>query len=153
MAAASNNLNRDPQIGRTLFQLLVPAEIETFLGGSTDTQIEVDRGTAGIPWELLDVRRAGSSDPRPWAIRTKLLRKLRTATFRDHVVDAGADDGVLVIGDPAADRTTYPRLFGARREAMAVARRARRVGRESPIRPVASSLPSTSRRRSPTRRR
>ncbi len=83
VAAASNNLNRDPQIGRTLFQLLVPAEIETFLGGSTDTQIEVDRGTAGIPWELLDVRRAGSSDPRPWAIRTKLLRKLRTATFRD----------------------------------------------------------------------
>ena len=122
VAAASNNLNRDPQIGRTLFQLLVPAEIETFLGGSTDTQIEVDRGTAGIPWELLDVRRAGSSDPRPWAIRTKLLRKLRTATFRDHVVDAGADDGVLVIGDPAADRTKYPRLFAARREAMAVAR-------------------------------
>ena len=122
VAAASNNLNRDPQIGRTLFQLLVPAEIETFLGGSTDTQIEVDRGTAGIPWELLDVRRAGSSDPRPWAIRTKLLRKLRTATFRDHVVDAGADDGVLVIGDPAVDRTKYPRLFGARREAMAVAR-------------------------------
>ena len=122
VAAASNNLNRDPQIGRTLFQLLVPAEIETFLGGSTDTQIEVDRGTAGIPWELLDVRRAGSSDPRPWAIRTKLLRKLRTATFREHVVDAGADDGVLVIGDPAVDRTKYARLFGARREAMAVAR-------------------------------
>jgi hypothetical protein len=122
VAAASNNLNRDPQIGRTLFQLLVPAEIETFLGGSTDTQIEVDRSTAGIPWELLDVRRAGSSDPRPWAIRTKLLRKLRTATFRDHVVDAGADDGVLVIGDPAVDRTKYARLFGARREAMAVAR-------------------------------
>ena len=122
VAAASNNLNRDPQIGRTLFQLLVPAELDGFLGGSTDTQLEVDRGTAGIPWELLDVRRAGSSDPRPWAIRTKLLRKLRTATFRDHGVDAGADDGVLVIGDPAVDRTKYPRLFGARREAMAVAR-------------------------------
>ena len=122
VAAASNNLNRDSQIGRTLFQLLVPGEIESFLGGSTDTQIEVDRSTAGIPWELLDVQRAGSSDPRPWAIRTKLLRKLRTATFRDHVLDAGAEDGVLVIGDPAVDRTRYPRLFGARREAMAVAR-------------------------------
>jgi hypothetical protein len=122
VAAASNNLNRDSQIGRTLSQLLVPAEIESFLGGSTDTQIEVDRSTAGIPWELLDVHRAGSSDPRPWAIRTKLLRKLRTATFRDHVIDAGADDGVLVIGDPAVDRTRYPRLFGARREAMAVSR-------------------------------
>ena len=122
VAAASNNLNRDSQIGRTLFQLLVPAEIESFLGGSSDTQIEVDRSTAGIPWELLDVQQAGSSDPRPWAIRTKLLRKLRTAAFRDHVVDAGADDGVLVIGDPSVDRTRYPRLFGARREAMAVAR-------------------------------
>ena len=122
VAAASNNLNRDSQIGRTLFQLLVPAEIESFLGGSTDTQIEVDRSTAGIPWELLDVQRARSSDPRPWAVRTKLLRKLRTATFRDQVIDAGAEDGVLVIGDPAVDRTRYPRLFGARREAMAVAR-------------------------------
>jgi hypothetical protein len=122
VAGASNSLNRDPQIGRTLFQLLVPREIEAFLGGSTDTQIEVDRATAGIPWELLDVEEAGSSDPRPWAIRTKLLRKLRTATFRDAVADATADDGVLVIGDPAADRTKYPRLFGARREATAVAR-------------------------------
>jgi hypothetical protein len=122
VAAAANNLNRDPQFGRTLFQLLVPREIEAFLGGRTDTQIEVDRGTAGIPWELLDVHEPGSSDPRPWAIRTKLLRKLRTAQFRDHVADASADDGVLVIGDPAADRTRYPRLFGARREAMAVAR-------------------------------
>jgi hypothetical protein len=122
VASASNNLNRDPQIGRTLFQLLVPKEIEAFLGGSTETQLEVNRATAGVPWELLDVREAGSSDPRPWAIRTKLLRKLRTATFRDTVADAGADDGVLVIGDPAADRTRYPRLFGARREAMAVAR-------------------------------
>ena len=136
VAAASNNLNRDPQIGRTLFQLLVPAELEAFLGGSTDTQLEVDRGTAGIPWELLDVRRAGSSDPRPWAIRTKLLRKLRTATFRDHVVDAGADDGVLVIGDPAVDRTKYPRLFGARREAMAVARALEGLGGEPALRPI-----------------
>ena len=68
------------------------------------------------------MRQAGSSDPRPWAIRTKLLRKLRTATFRENVADAGADDGVLVIGDPSVDRTRYARLFGARREAMAVAR-------------------------------
>jgi tetratricopeptide (TPR) repeat protein len=145
VAAASNNLNRDAQIGRTLFQLLVPAEIESFLGGSTDTQLEVDRGTAGIPWELLDVQRAGSSDPRPWAIRTKLLRKLRTATFRDLVVDAGADDGVLVIGDPAVDRTKYPRLFGARREAMAVAR-ALGGSAENPryVRSVISALDLTS---------
>ena len=37
------------------------------------------------------------------------------------VNDATAEDTVLVIGDPACDRTVYPRLFGARREAAAVA--------------------------------
>ena len=53
---------RIPQIGRTLFQLLVPVEIEPFLGGTTEMQLELDAGTAGIPWELLDTELPGSSD-------------------------------------------------------------------------------------------
>ena len=121
VSTAATNVNADPQIGQTLFQLLVPREVQAFLGGSTDTQIEVNRGTAGIPWEMLDVRQPGSSDSRPWAIRTKLLRKLRTDDFRERVIDAGADDAVLVIGDPRADRAVYPPLYGARSEAQAVA--------------------------------
>ena len=39
-------------------------------------QIELDPQTAKIPWELLDTERE-SDDDLPWAIRVKLLRKLR----------------------------------------------------------------------------
>jgi CHAT domain/Lecithin:cholesterol acyltransferase len=124
---ASNDRHQDPQIGRTLYQLLVPVEMDPFLGGTTEARIEVDPGTAGIPWELLhnthgDGSAAGSGDDAlPWAIRTKLLRKLRTTRFRQTVRDAGIDSDVLVIGDPAVSEPgAYPRLPGARREASAV---------------------------------
>ncbi|MEO7190194.1 MAG: CHAT domain-containing protein [Vicinamibacterales bacterium] len=121
IAEASTDTNRDPQIGRTLFDLLIPIEMEPFLGGTSDMVIELDQGTAGIPWELLDTAPLSRGDQRPWAIRSKLLRKLRTTVFRAQVVDASADADVLVIGEPAADPELYPRLPGARLEARAVA--------------------------------
>ncbi len=122
VARASNDRNTDRQIGRTLFQLLVPVEMEPFFGGTSEMVIELDQGTAGIPWELLDSDVGGASDKRPWAIRCKLLRKLRTENFRAHVVDAQGDACVLVIGEPQCDPKLYPRLPGARAEANAVAR-------------------------------
>ena len=91
------------------------------MGSSAATVIQLDSGTAAIPWELLDSRTPRGGDDRPWAIRTKLLRKLRTDRPAGAVNDASADDSVLVIGDPGCDRERYPKLFGARREAMAVA--------------------------------
>ncbi|HKX43917.1 MAG TPA: CHAT domain-containing protein, partial [Burkholderiaceae bacterium] len=121
---ASNDANRDPLIGRTLFNLLVPVEMEPFLGGTSEMLIELDAGTAVIPWELLDTNPdPQSGDQRPWAIRSKLLRKLRVENFRDHARDASTDDCVLVIGEPASDPAIYPPLPGARAEAIAVARR------------------------------
>ena len=114
----------DASIGRALFKLLIPLEMEPFLGGTTDVQLELDGGTAGIPWEMLESETTGDgSDPRPWAIRTKLLRKLRTADFRAQVADANADASVLIIGEPACDPEVCPRLPGARDEAEAVAQR------------------------------
>jgi hypothetical protein len=104
-------------IGRTLFKLLIPVEMESFLSGSSEMQIELDSGTAGIPWELLD---SGGDEETPWAIRTKLLRKLRTADFRTQTRDASVEDGILIIGEPQCDLRIYPRLPGARAEAAAV---------------------------------
>ncbi len=128
VASASNDQNTDRRIGRTLFQLLVPVEMEPFLGGTTEMVIELDSGTAGIPWELLDTDAgAGSRDRPPWAIRAKLLRKLQTAEFRQNVVDADADASVLVIGEPKCD-SQYPRLAGARNEANAVTERLKTLG-------------------------
>ena len=123
VATASNSRSADPLIGHTLFSLLVPVDLEPYMGSSTETVLQLDEGTAGIPWELLDNRTPDGGDVRPWAIRTKLLRKLQTTDFRSAVSDASADDSVLVIGDPACDRSTYPKLFAARQEATAVAAR------------------------------
>ncbi|MEO5695912.1 MAG: CHAT domain-containing protein [Burkholderiaceae bacterium] len=124
IAKASNDANTDPQIGRTLFNLLVPPELEPFLGGSGEMVIELDPGTAAIPWEMLDSNPdAQLDDRRPWAIRSKLVRKLRTEQFRSQLVDASPDDSVLVIGEPLCDETVYPRLQGAHDEAVAVAER------------------------------
>ncbi|HZT56179.1 MAG TPA: CHAT domain-containing protein, partial [Burkholderiaceae bacterium] len=124
VANASNDANTDPQIGRTLFNLLVPVEVEPFLGGTSEMVIELQPETAGIPWELLDTNPdAQASDRRPWSIRSRLVRKLRVASFRAQVMDANADDEVLVIGEPACDPARYPRLEGARTEAIAVADR------------------------------
>ncbi|TWO72418.1 CHAT domain-containing protein [Caenimonas sedimenti] len=118
---ASNDANTDPQIGRTLFQLLVPVEIEAYLAGSGEMVIELDDQTAAIPWEMLDTTDARRPDQKsPWAIRSKLIRKLRTDVFRGAVNDAGADDSVLIIGEPECDPERYPPLDGARREAAAV---------------------------------
>jgi len=116
---ASNDANRDHQIGRTLFNLLVPVEIEPFLGGSAEMLIELDGGTAVIPWELLDTDAgtSGASTQKPWAIRSKLLRKLQVENYRLTPNDASADDSVLVIGEP---KTSYGPLPAARAEASAV---------------------------------
>ena len=121
VTSASTDRGDDADIGRSLFRLLVPREMEPFLAGTTDMQLEVDGGTAGIPWELLDSDAPGGGPARPWAIRAKLLRKLRIADFRANVADASADASALVIGEPACDPKLYPRLPGARDEARAVA--------------------------------
>jgi hypothetical protein len=120
---ASTDVNDDPQIGRTLFQLLVPVEVEPFMGGTSRMLLELDEHTAPIPWELLDTGHDGdaASDPRPWAIRCQLLRKLQKKEYRMVVHDAGADDAVLVIGEPQVDTRLYDPLPGAKAEARAVA--------------------------------
>jgi len=114
-----NEAQANEAVGHTLFKLLIPIEMESFLSGSSEMQIELDSGTAGIPWELLDTRGDGGG-ANPWAIRTKLLRKLRTAEFRLNPRDASASDGILIVGEPDCDPKIYPPLLGARNEAVAV---------------------------------
>ncbi|MBP6252058.1 MAG: CHAT domain-containing protein, partial [Rubrivivax sp.] len=120
---AANDSNDDTQLGRTLFQLLVPREMEAYLGGTERMVLELDEHTARVPWELLDPpadRRVGG-DPRPWAVRTRLLRKLQTRIFRSVVRDASADEQVLVVGEPRLTDRRYAALPGALKEAQVVA--------------------------------
>jgi hypothetical protein len=108
-------------------------------------------GTAGIPWELLDANVPGSGDRRPWAIRSKLIRKLRVSEFRRETRDSGTEEKILVIGEPLCDPDRYPRLPGARAEANAIVRRLTALGALSPTKWSPSSVLTTKRRPAPTR--
>jgi CHAT domain-containing protein len=121
VSTASKAENTDRQIRRTLFKMLIPVEMEAVLSGTGEMQIELEPETAGIPWELLDTDQRDDRDParRPWAIRTKLLRKLRIKDFRAQVTDTNTEAHILVIGEPECPKN-YPRLFAAREEAVAV---------------------------------
>ena len=120
VASAATDRNDDPRIGRTLFQLLVPCEIEPFLGGAERMLLDLDAGTAALPWELLDSGGADCDDRRPWAIRSQLLRRLRKREALAQPRDASADHDVLLIGEPLITDDSYPPLPQAREEAAAV---------------------------------
>lgn len=122
--AGANAANQDQRMGRTLFKLLVPIELEPFLAGSSSLLMQLDPGTASYPWELLDTQRSDletRDDDAPWAIRTCLLRKLRTVDYRERPLSAIPEGGVLVIGEPECPPDRYPALPGACAEAKAVA--------------------------------
>lgn len=113
----------DATLGKTLFRVLVPAELDSFFGSSEAVMLEVDDATAGIPWELLTVDDDDDQpSDMPWSIRAKLVRKLQTKDFRENPSSVGGEAAVLVFGDPLCDRSTYPSLEGAQREARAVAK-------------------------------
>jgi len=110
---------RDPHIGRTLFNLLVPVELEPFLSGSDAVVLQLDDETARVPWEMLDTNPEGKDSTRePWAVRTRMVRQLRVREYRDRPTMARSDHCVLVIGEPKSDMVP---LSAATIEAKAVA--------------------------------
>ena len=122
IAEAEADRRADAKLGKTLFQVLVPAELDAFFGDSSAVVLEVDDSTAPIPWEVLGVDHEDDQpNELPWSIRTRLIRKLRSPTFRENPTAAGVRAEVLVFGDPDCDRDRFPVLEGARREARMVA--------------------------------
>lgn len=121
---AQGDRRADSTLGKTLFRILVPGELDSFFGNSEAVQLEVDDATAGVPWEVLTVdSEEDQPSDKPWSIRVKLVRKLKTPDFRENPQSAGLVAQMLVLGDPACDdRVRYPSLAGAKREAEAVAR-------------------------------
>jgi pimeloyl-ACP methyl ester carboxylesterase/tetratricopeptide (TPR) repeat protein len=137
--SASRGGDCDDQLGKTLFKLLVPPEVEPFMAGTSHMQLSLNDGTAGIPWEMLDTdANQHMADPArqrgragiPWAIRVKLLRRLRTIEPPQHLPDAEINGAILVIGEPQCG-PDYARLPGAWREARAVADTIRRARPEA----------------------
>jgi hypothetical protein len=146
VASASNDQSQDQRVGRTLANLLLPIELEGYLAATAGVQMSLDLQAAAIPWELLDLHRDDDPDDRPWAIRVRLLRRLKLEQFRERVVDADQHDSILVIGEPDC-KPEYPRLEGARQEALRVHQVLSTVGGldESKLRLVAAPTPAAPR--------
>lgn len=126
--ATHEEATTDPALGRTLFSLLVPLGLRTFLSTAGEFVLGVDAGTAALPWELMhDVAPDAPREQAPWAIRAKVVRKFLTDRFREQPRDAARDGHVLVIGDPDAPADRFEPLLAARREATEVATRLARL--------------------------
>jgi hypothetical protein len=118
--AGSVSSDSDPQTGRTLFRLLIPSDLRSIFTSSIKVVLQVDAGTACIPWEMLDSRDDEDESGLPWAIRTVLLRQLRTNSFSEHEQVVRTNDDMLVIGEPEVDVMIYPPLPGAVAEVRAI---------------------------------
>jgi tetratricopeptide (TPR) repeat protein len=102
----------DQRAVETLFQYLVPVELQVEARNSGDLVLELDEFSAQIPWELLGVDEA---DPDGFA-RRGILRTLRVNAPRPAIPIASR--GALVLGEPSGSK---PPLPGARAEATGVA--------------------------------
>ena len=125
----------DEEIGRTLFELLLPNWLKDQAPDRRRAQLILDPAAAAIPWELLrdrmDDRNSRSSAP--LSVRSGLVRQLSAGRFRQRVRRA---DGyhALVVGDPHLGSlgVHFPPLAGARDEATEVARLLVEAGYETP---------------------
>jgi hypothetical protein len=110
----------DDALAHALFNLLVPLDLRPQLADADSILLDLDDGSAALPWELLRNTRA-AADNEPLAVRASLLRTLRRRDYRRRPQDNAASRRVLAIGEPRCDPLQYRRLPGARREAAAVA--------------------------------
>lgn len=115
----------EEELGRTLFELLLPHWLKDQAPDRRRAQLVLDSRAAAIPWELLRDRVAdrGDSANAPLSVRSGLVRQLSTGSFRQRIRRA---DGyhALVVGDPdlGALNKHFRPLSGARAEAEKIVR-------------------------------
>lgn len=115
----------DRDVGRLLFELLIPGDLKTFAKNNENIMLILDKTTAAYPWELMEddfkryeftgVRPAEhegpSRDTGPLVVRAPVIRRLITSGPK---VPRPSELSALVVGDPVSD---LPALAGAREEA------------------------------------
>lgn len=111
--------------GRTLFELLWPADLKQHSLEDRNLRLVLDQASATIPWEMLDDRRPDEHGRfpellKPPAVRYGLMRQLVSQRDRPTPPRHGGPRSALVIGDPG-DGSGLPPLPAARAEAEAVA--------------------------------
>ncbi|MES9922731.1 MAG: CHAT domain-containing protein [Candidatus Thiodiazotropha endolucinida] len=116
--AATTYTSSDTSIGRTLFELLIPAEFKVHARHNQDLVLLVDERSAGYPWELLEY--AGQDGNEPLAHKSGMIRQLVSSKqVRTKICD---NHKALVIGDPKVNDKRFVALSGAVEEAEVVHR-------------------------------
>ncbi|NND90790.1 MAG: CHAT domain-containing protein [Granulosicoccus sp.] len=117
--AAASPVN-DPEIGKTLFELLMPNHLKEYAPDRRNLILMLNDRSAAYPWELL--QDGADKDGRPLAVESGIIRQLISGTFRAQPLMT-QDPTALVVGDPVADSAThdsFPPLPGAAAEARQV---------------------------------
>lgn len=135
---------QDPeQIGRSLFELLVPNRLMDLIPNRRRMQLIVDKRAAAFPWELLRDRASkydGDAN-KPLSVRSGLVRQLSTVNFRDNV-QRPTRSTALVVGDPRLGEwaTLFHPLDGAANEAEQIYGQLKDAGFEA-VRQIRAAAP------------
>ena len=105
-------------IGRMLFQLMVPHDFKEAARQLDRLVLVVDSYTSNLPWELMlaDDLTGRSDDQRPLAVRTAVVRQFASSTFRRQVRQV-MNHTALVIGNPSVEGfgSAFPHPDGQKR--------------------------------------
>lgn len=115
----------EPEIAKTMFELLIPYGFKEDLKRQNNITWVVDKRTANFPWEMLQEDLNGM----PLSIHSGMVRQLATSEFRknvNHVQERKA----LVVGDPEL-KGFMPQLKGAEKEAVMVSEMLKNHGFET----------------------
>ena len=105
-----HNTAWNEDIGRMLFQLMVPPDFKDAARQLERVVLVVDAATANLPWELMLADAPGrGNDSLPMAVRTPVVRQLASTRFRRQVRQ-GIERTALVVGNPSVERfgTAFP---------------------------------------------
>ncbi|MEO6408338.1 MAG: CHAT domain-containing protein [Burkholderiaceae bacterium] len=93
-------------IGRMLFQLMVPHEFKGPARQLDRVVLVVDAYTANLPWEMMladgPTGGSGADDRLPLALRAAVVRQLASSHFRTQVRQ-GIEHNALVVGNPSVE--------------------------------------------------
>ncbi len=113
----------NPDLARTLFQLMVPIGFKSAARDTERLLLVVDGYTASLPWEMLQ------ADDEPMVLKTAVVRQLVSTRFRSSVRDTTSKTACIIV-DPSTenfsehygrpDGPELPRLPGAVEEGYAV---------------------------------
>lgn len=116
-----------PDLSRTLFQLMVPHDFKEAARQAANLVLVVDSYTANLPWEML------VADEQPLVLNTAMVRQLASTRFRPRVRGT-LEKRAYVVGNPSTRGyyTAFPSPARPERDALdplpGAAREARAVG-------------------------